>query len=614
MLSMQKAQNNTNKAEPTAPRIVLVPIANPDNALNLLELGLELTTDNTNENARVIALVVLNGEPNGSSETAGKIEDAVNALAADGKPVELRTRRTSSVARGIVDTANEVGAHLIVLGVSRGARGNSSTLGAVVENVLLIAPCDVAIYRPGQQKQDVIKRIVVPTDGSKTARAAYGVAARISDYFGVGIEVMHAQESYRPSWEGRGRIAETIEGQAVAPAKQTLITASNAGEGILARLEPTDLVAVGYSSRSRFERWLFGDVSQRLLDGAPGPVILTVHHHSTNEREGYVRRWLRRFAVRLTPSEQDEIVFEGYSLSTLSIDYLVLIVVSAMIASFGLLANSTAVIIGAMLVAPFMQPCIGFAAGLASGRVLIARKSFLTLLMGVVVAFIVAWLAGALVPNWQVTSEMAARTNPTILDAAIAFASGIMGAYATARKEIPSALAGVAIAAALMPPLCTFGLEMALGRPDLAVRAFLLFVTNIAFISAAAMMVFFALGMRPEFTPQTRRRDYIAALVFTVLALPFLILMLNLSQRANEFAVVREVLSEGFPNTNIVDIEYREGDNGEATVRARVESPYEITREEMVSVQTLLEARIDRAVDLALVTLPVLEVNADPAD
>lgn len=591
----------TTQPPPKAPQKVLVPIANPGNARDLLELGYEFATDAPDANVRVIALVVLNGGE-GSANAAARIEEIVNQMSAEGVPVELRTRGVTNVARGIIDVANEITADLIVLGLPSHQRGG--VLGAVVENVLAIAPCDVALLRAHALGEQV-KRIIVPTDGTPKARAAYSLATRISDYFDVGIEVMHAQESYKPRWEGLGRIAETVEGQAVMPTKRTVIAADNAAEAVLTRLEPSDLVIVAHNSRPVLERWLTGSISQQLLERAQGPVILIVHRQQQAPRIAQRTRWMRRFTVQLAPTERDDIVYQAYDLSSFTVDYLALIIIAAMIASFGLLANSTAVIIGAMLVAPFMQPCIGIAVGLASGRVALVRRSALTLLGGVLVAFGVAMVSGLLIPDWQITPEMAARTNPNLLDAAIAFASGLMGAYAIARKEIPSALAGVAIAAALMPPLCTFGLETALGRPDLGARAFLLFATNIAFISAAALFVFFALGIRPQVSAHTRRRDYIAVLMLIALALPFLVWLINVSQQANAAALARETLITFNTDARLTNLEYREQDDV-IILRAYMESAQPITAQEVKTLQDSLQTRIGQPVQLEIVVQPVI--------
>ena len=166
------------------------------------------------------------------------------------------------------------------------------------------------------------------------------------------------------------------------------------------------------------------------------------------------RGTLRRAGSWLTPTltefEKEEIEHSSEEAASVTLDYMVLIAVAAVLATLGLLLNSNAVIIGAMLVAPLMSPLIAFATGMTIGKLLLFRRAAVTLVVGVLGALLISWLIGVLSPTSIITSEMSSRGNPTLLDMGVALASGFIGAYATARKHIPSALAGVAIAAALM--------------------------------------------------------------------------------------------------------------------------------------------------------------------
>ena len=166
---------------------------------------------------------------------------------------------------------------------------------------------------------------------------------------------------------------------------------------------------------------------------------------------------------KIAPYEEAELVVLQEESGGLSLDYVVLIVIAAILASLGLILNSNAVIIGAMLVAPLMAPLIAFSTGMAIGDLHLTRKAIIALLVGILLALGVSYVAGLISVTTIITSEMAARGNPTFLDLAVALASGVIGAYAAGRKSIPSAAAGVAIAAALMPPLCTVGLAYAFG-------------------------------------------------------------------------------------------------------------------------------------------------------
>jgi uncharacterized hydrophobic protein (TIGR00271 family) len=151
-----------------------------------------------------------------------------------------------------------------------------------------------------------------------------------------------------------------------------------------------------------------------------------------------------------------------------------------------------------MLVAPLMQPLIALALGLATLNRDLLRRGIFTLILGISLALLVALMVGLLTPHAEITDEMRSRSVPTGLDFGVALASGVIGAYAMARKEISTALAGVAIAAALMPPLCTVALQFTLGNLHLSMEAALLFLANITGIVLTAWFVFVLFGIRPH--------------------------------------------------------------------------------------------------------------------
>ncbi|MEZ4671230.1 MAG: TIGR00341 family protein [Anaerolineae bacterium] len=474
-------------------QIILVPVANPRTSETLIKLALMFASG---EHSKVIALYVLLGNLDIESETLDALEPLVEKLRDEGHSIDLYTRKASNIARGILDAANEANATLVILGPKHRTRSHV-VLGTIAENVLANAPCTVLIYS-GIELSTQPKRIIVPVDGTPPARAACEIGWVLAQHHDIDLIAIHAQESYIPRWVGLGRIEVSLETLKQRDGIQRmLVTAGDPAAGILARLEDDDILVIGYSLVSLLERWLFGDFSRRILDEAQCPVILTV----TASENGLTRpsfwRSLKRFQLKLTPAEQEDIQRQAYGLAALNLDYIVLIAIASMLAALGLLENSVAVIIGAMLVAPFMQPCIAFAIGLTGKQAPVMRRAFRTLLAGIPLALVVALICGLLVEDRFPTSEMLARGNWSHLDVMIAIASGMMGAYATARKDIPAALAGVAIAAALMPPLCTFGLSIASGYTALGVRAGLLFLTNIICIILAAAAVFLMIGLRP---------------------------------------------------------------------------------------------------------------------
>jgi len=175
---------------------------------------------------------------------------------------------------------------------------------------------------------------------------------------------------------------------------------------------------------------------------------------------------------------------------------------SAVIATFGLLANSAAVIIGAMIIAPLMSPIISMSYGIVAGRGALTMRSLLTVVTGTLLTIALAFVFTEAI-GWKLAgSEIVARMKPSLLDLGVAVAAGAAAAFAYTRPGVSSALAGIAIAVALVPPLCTVGIVMALGQEasaevGLALDSFsargpfLLYLTNIIGIVFAGSLVFF---------------------------------------------------------------------------------------------------------------------------
>lgn len=200
--------------------------------------------------------------------------------------------------------------------------------------------------------------------------------------------------------------------------------------------------------------------------------------------------WLPQFE----PKERHEVFTRVRDDAVWSYRYTILLSVSAVIAAFGLVANSAAVVIGAMIIAPLMGPILGLSLGMVRGSPSLQRKSLVAEGIGVIVVVGIASLVGLLPFTLGVSSEMLARTAPTTLDIAIALASGLAAAYASVNTKISATLAGVAVSVALVPPLATSGLMFAFGRPDLGLGALLLWFANFLSIQLAAAAVYMLCG------------------------------------------------------------------------------------------------------------------------
>lgn len=176
--------------------------------------------------------------------------------------------------------------------------------------------------------------------------------------------------------------------------------------------------------------------------------------------------------------------------------HLLMNALAATIASYGLFANSPAVVIGAMIVAMLLGPIVGVSLALVDSDPKILLKSLLSLLSGAVAVLATAFIIGIVHRDMPITSEIMARTVPNFLDLMIALAGGTAGAYATVSFRLSLALVGVAIATALVPPLSSASILLARGELTLAFGALELAVVNLVAIQFSASVVLWLTGFR----------------------------------------------------------------------------------------------------------------------
>lgn len=206
----------------------------------------------------------------------------------------------------------------------------------------------------------------------------------------------------------------------------------------------------------------------------------------------------------LAPERRREVIEdlfpEGSDLRSYLFRFSLLQLLAVIIAVSGLIADSAAVVIGAMLVAPLMTPILATSAAIVSGRPK-RQAGYLTLVIAASAGSVfVAWALTLLLPVVGTTlpGQVLSRTSPTLLDLGVALAAGVAGAYATVRKEVSASLPGVAVAVALVPPLATIGVTLAVGRSELAWGALLLYLTNLAAIVLVGTLVFLLTGFAPR--------------------------------------------------------------------------------------------------------------------
>ena len=240
-----------------------------------------------------------------------------------------------------------------------------------------------------------------------------------------------------------------------------------------------------------------------------------------------------------------------------------------LIASVGLNTNSTAVIIGAMLISPLMGPIVGMGYGAAVQDLGLIRMAGKNLAIFVVLSLLTSVLYFTLSPLEQPQSELMARTFPTLWDVLIAAFGGAAGMVAVTRRGYSNVVPGVAIATALMPPLCTAGFGIAHGRWDMFGGAFYLFIINSMFIGASTLAVakLLRLPRQGELDEVTRKRHrLIIALGLTVVLVPSVWMGYRLVQQevfaSAAVRVARDLEAE--PNSHVL---MHEVDAGARTLR-----------------------------------------------
>ncbi|MBE0609683.1 MAG: DUF389 domain-containing protein [Dehalococcoidia bacterium] len=293
---------------------------------------------------------------------------------------------------------------------------------------------------------------------------------------------------------------------------------------------------------------------------------------------------------------------------------------SAVIATLGLIADSTAVVIGAMLVAPLLGPLMAIGeASLGSRRRqgLIAVRA---LAEGAVTAIVISFVLAevTMLSSFDVLEvlpdEVQARTRPNPLDLGIALAGGAIGAYAVARMRDSAALPGVAIATALMPPLCTVGIGLAVEDRGVWGGALLLFATNLAAIVFTAGMVFWALGLGP------RRRNGYPVRQAAIGFLPILFLgfmLFGLTARAVGEARESEslwdasnaALAEVLPGSELTDLRRSNGPDGAVNIHLTIRTAIEPTLADAEAIQALIAQRRQKKIALVLVSVPAIVLD-----
>jgi uncharacterized hydrophobic protein (TIGR00271 family) len=275
---------------------------------------------------------------------------------------------------------------------------------------------------------------------------------------------------------------------------------------------------------------------------------------SLGVRRRATRRWWHRHLI----SEERQRVMAELAIKRQehwAFRFTVMMTLSVIVAVMGLSADSAAVVIGAMLLAPLMQPVLGTAACIAMALFRKSLRSLAVVVLATAGAIVLSYVLSALFVSGELPDEVTSRTAPDIRDLVVALAAGTAGAYATVRKDASASLPGVAVAVALVPPLGAVGISLEAGNATLAWGAMLLYTTNLFAIVLAGVVVFVVTGFVPPRRLATtfRRTAVVSAVVGAVvvaIALPLYSASTAAVERSEREVEALEIVSDWLGTTD----------------------------------------------------------------
>ena len=430
-------------------------------------------------------------------------------------PLQVRMKRISSSLLTDAILQELIDSEVSLLIIPRHAPLQGIDAGATLERQLFLrAPCETMYLRAGNVRASQCDKIMVPTAGGPHADVALSRAADFATSVDGQVTALFVEPEVDEVAVLVGeRIIDRIVSR-VADGEQDHVIgrvtlADELFQGVSGLLDESfELVLLGTTNHSFIRKMLFTTVSDQALYQGEGPAVAVVR--SKIPWSSRIRRLLEHrlqsFVPQLDRNDRVSLVERIQLHSRWDFDFIALICLSTLIAGLGLARDSAAVVIGAMLVAPLMTPLVGAGLALVQGNYLLLSNAAKTVMRGFLLAFLLGWLLGICLPTLDITDEMRARGSPHVLDLLVAFISGIAAAYAIGRPNLSSALPGVAIAAALVPPVATAGLAAAGWEWKLAGGSLLLFLTNIVAIILGTACSLWLVGIRDSHRHGTVQR------------------------------------------------------------------------------------------------------------
>ena len=477
--------------------------------------------------------------------------------------------------------------------------------------------CELMIVRIGDGENHGDK-ILVPSSGGRHSKVAlklaYDMEGKDATAFFVEPNADDVSESV-----GFSHLHKYLKRAGVPDGEMRCEVAlmDDVFEGIRHEVEKNEygLVMIGASGHHSIRKRLFGTIPEKLMRGERGMSVCVVRA-ALPIKSKISQKFERLLHLNLPQLKRDERValFDDVEeKSRWSFDFAALMMLATLIASLGLLSNSAAVVIGAMLVAPLMMPLLGGGLSLVQGNWPLWKRCQSAVLLGFFSALAIGALMGliARLLDMPMTSELAARGEPSLLDLGIAFFSGVAASYCVARPKLGGALAGVAIAAALVPPIATTGICLVLGKFSVAQGAALLFGTNVVAIVLGAAFNFYLAGIRGRKKTDggvwSSRFLIVLTLVMAGLLVPLTSVLIERIAGPVEIEEVLTECAEDF-GLNVQRVQRSNHLDGLPLIDITVESATPVTEFVMKSIKLAIEEKTQGEIHLRVKTILVSEM------
>jgi uncharacterized hydrophobic protein (TIGR00271 family) len=379
------------------------------------------------------------------------------------------------------------------------------------EELARTAHCQtLALLYGAKTPAEITKILFVPT-GEEHDRSALRLVDSLRQRPGVQVTigVVEDETGAKAGETGRNYIRALLHDLALDPDEfeAKVVVDRLKHRGVIALYEDHDLVVTGLNATSRVRplRQSLGDASVAIVKRAP-PLS---------------KRAIADWLPRINPADHADLLHDLRMGSIWGPDFIGMLGLASAIASLGLLQNSPAVVIGSMLLAPLMTPMIGLGLALGQADVRVMRLCGKSIGLGFLLTLAVSYLIGIITPaGVTLPDEVLARGGPNVLDLLIAVFAAAAATFAMARPNISGAIAGVAIATALVPPVCAVGISLAHGEWLNAFGASALFFTNLVAIIVMSSFTFSLLGITASRAlPRHRRRAVLGRWSLVVLLL-----------------------------------------------------------------------------------------------